>query len=667
MKMKSLKGRLVGITCVVMLICLAVTAFISYNIASREIRSESMEKYSLLTEVTSGKINTWLSGQADLVENKASTIEINGNYGMDYLVPYLTSIVEDYNEQGYIYDLYFTDMNNQMSSGTGYVPDGTTDFTKRDWFVGACEKDGLYFSTPYKDADSGKLVITISEKIMEGEQLMGVLATDIFVDTLIDIVNGQKIADNSYLFIVDSNEGIVNHPNSAFGYVDDEPLPLTFANGGMYGELVSYIKSGEDTTTSLKDYDGTERTFYAEPVDCCGWCVVAAISSHVMNQSRISMLGGFLAALVISFVVGIVIAILMASRITKPIAFLSAKIAAGDFSQDVPVTSRDEIGMLAKGFNELMGKLRTLLAITVDSVESIQSFAGDLNQVSDQLVTNAGKVSTEMESIAGAMEVQSGSVEQGKIELDKFDGHIEAFEESYRDMEHTMDEVLGKLNDSVRVAKKLETSTADSKENMQAIFEDIQELEKFSESITEIVSTISSISAQTNLLALNASIEAARAGDVGRGFTVVAEEIRVLSEQTSAATTNISELISNIRGRISQTVSSISVSMDTFESNTKNSQMVLCVFNELKESIEGIEKINETLSSGMSVFINSKDYIDKSFGEIDDHMQTCLSSTSDAKTLSREQADWVGSLEDQSHTLKELAGQLKESTSSFTI
>ncbi len=665
--MKSLKGRLVGVTCIVMLICLMVTAFISYSIASRAIRSESMDKYSLLTEVTSAKINAWLSEQADMVRNKANTIEINGNYGTDYLIPYLTSIVENYNTGGYIYDLYFTDTGNQMSSGTGYVPDGSTDFTQRDWFTGACEQDDLYFSTPYRDADSGKLVITISERLMKDGQLAGVLATDIFVDTLIEIVNGQELPDNSYLFIVDSESGIVNHPNSAFGYVDDEPISLISASGGIYGELVSYIGSDEKEPVLMKDYDGVSRSFYAQSVDCCDWYVVAAISSQVMNQSRISMLGGFLAAMVISIVVGISISFFIASRMTKPITLLSEKIASGDFSKDVPVTSRDEIGMLAEGFNGLMGKMRTLLEITVDSVENIQSFAGDLNQVSDQLVTNADKVSTEMESITGAMEVQSGSVEQGKIELDRFDEHIGAFEESYRDMEHTMEDVLGKLSESALVAKNLETSTEDSKENMRAIYEDIQELEKFSENITEIVSTISSISAQTNLLALNASIEAARAGDVGRGFTVVAEEIRVLSEQTSAATTNISELISNIRSRISQTVSSISVSMDTFENNTKNSQMVLSVFVELKDYIEGIEKINETLSSGMSVFIESKDHIDKSFEEIDDNMQTCLSSTGDAKTLSKEQADWVGSLEDQSRTLKELAGQLKESTSSFTI
>ena len=83
--------------------------------------------------------------------------------------------------------------------------------------------------------------------------------------------------------------------------------------------------------------------------------------------------------------------------------------------------------------------------------------------------------------------------------------------------------------------------------------------------------------------------------------------------------------------------------------------------------MKGEQLFSTFKTSGMSVFINSKDYIDKSFEDIDDHMQTCISSTSDAKTLSREQVDWVGSLEDQSHTLKELAGQLKESTSSFTI
>lgn len=665
--MKSLKGRLVGVTCIVMLICLAVTAFISYSIASREIKTESMDKYGFLTEVTSAKINAWLAEQTTLVTNKKNTIEITGNYDIDYLISYLTPIVEDYNADGYIYDLYFTSTDNRMAAGSGYVPDGTTDFTKRDWYIGACETDGLYFSTPYKDADSGKLVITISEKVVDGDRLMGVLATDIFVDTLIEIINGQEMEDDSYLFIVDSKDGIVNHPNERFGYVNDEPISLIEAAGGLYGELVAYIEGSEERSVSFEDYDGVLRSFFVEEVDCCGWHVISAISSQVMNQSRISMLGGFLAALVISIVVGIAIAIFMASRITKPIAFLSEKIASGDFSKDVPVTSRDEIGALAEGFNGLMKKMRTLLEISVNSVARIQSFAGDLNQVSDQLVTNAGKVSTEMESIAGAMEIQYSSVEEGKIQLDRFDAHIEAFQESYHSMEQTMEDVLEKLHDSAMVAKNLESSTEASKENMRMIYEDIQELEKFSENITEIVSTISSISAQTNLLALNASIEAARAGDVGRGFTVVADEIRVLSEQTSAATTNISELISNIRSRISQAVSSIGVSMDTFENNTKNSQMVLSVFTELKECIEGIGKINETLSDGMNVFIDSKDYIDKSFGEIDDHMQTCLSSTADAKTLSKEQVDWVGSLEDQSRTLKELAGQLKESTSSFTI
>lgn len=665
--MKSLKGRLVSITCIIMLLCLALTASISYGIASRQIQTESVDRYSLLTEMTSSKINAWLAEQAQLVTNQKNAMEIIGNYDIDYLISYLTPIVEDYNKDGYIYDLYFTSTDNQMAAGSGYVPDGTTDFTKRDWYVGACETDGLYFSTPYRDADSGKIVITISNKVMNGDTLMGVLATDIFVDTLIEIVNGQQTVENSYLFIVDSKNGIVNHPNEAYGYVEDEPISLNDVEGGLYDSLIAFIDSEKKTPVSIKDYDGTSRSFFAHRVDSCGWHVVAAISNQVMNRSRSSIMMGFLVALVISIALGISITVVMASRIVKPISLLSAKIASGDFSKDVPVTSRDEIGALAQGFNGLMQKMRALLEITVGSVESIQSFAKDLNQVADQLVTNAGKVNTEMESITGAMEVQYGSVEQGKVQLTKFDEHIKAFGESYHSMEQTIEDVLGKLNDSVVVARNLEASTKDSKENMQVIFQDIRELEKLSESITEIVSTISSISGQTNLLALNASIEAARAGEVGRGFAVVAEEIRVLSEQTSTATTNISELISNIRSRISQTVSSINVSTEAFANNTENSQMVLSVFTQLKDCLENIGRINQTLSSAMTVFIDSKEHINQSFGKIDDNVQTCLSSTTDAKTLSKEQADWVGSLEAQSNTLKELAGQLKESTRPFTV
>ncbi|MBD5543816.1 MAG: methyl-accepting chemotaxis protein [Lachnospiraceae bacterium] len=665
--MKSLKGRLVSITCLIMLLCLALTASISYGIASRQIQAESVDRYSLLTEMTSSKINAWLAEQTQLVTNQKNAMEIIGNYDIDYLISYLTPIVVDYNKDGYIYDLYFTSTSNQMASGSGYVPDGTTDFTKRDWYAGACETDDLYFSTPYLDADSGRLVITISTKVMNGDTLMGVLATDIFVDTLIEIVNGQQTVENSYLFIVDSKNGIVNHPNEAYGYVEDEPISLSDVEGGLYDSLIAFLDSPETSPVSIKDYDGTSRSFFAHRVDSCGWHVVAAISNQVMNQSRSSIMMGFLIALVISIALGSIITVVMASRIVKPISLLSATIASGDFSKDVPVTSRDEIGALAQGFNGLMKKMRALLEITVNSVESIQSFAKDLNQVADQLVTNAGKVNTEMESITDAMEVQYDSVEQGKIQLNKFDEHIKAFGDSYHSMEQTIEDVLGKLNDSVVAAKKLENSTKDSKENMQVIFQDIRELEKLSESITEIVSTISSISGQTNLLALNASIEAARAGEVGRGFAVVAEEIRVLSEQTSTATTNISELISNIRSRISQTVSSINDSTEAFANNTENSQVVLSVFTQLKDCLEDIGRINQTLSSAMSVFLDSKEHINQSFGKIDDNVHTCLSSTTGAKTLSKEQADWVGSLEAQSNTLKELAGQLKETTRPFTV
>ena len=301
--------------------------------------------------------------------------------------------------------------------------------------------------------------------------------------------------------------------------------------------------------------------------------------------------------------------------------------------------------------------------LTEATASRIDAWLGEQSQ----LVENAGRVNTEMESIAGAMETQYASVEQGMSQLTKFDENIETFGESYHSMEETIEDVLGRLNDSVAAAQSLEASTRRSKENMGTIYQNIQELERLSESITEIVSTISSISEQTNLLALNASIEAARAGEAGKGFAVVADEIRKLSEQTSAATTNISGLIGAVRGRINQAVSSIGESSRTFADNTKDSQVVLSVFAQMKECLDQIGSINQSLSSTMHVFVDSKEHIDSSFGRIDSNVHTCLSSTNEAKNYSREQTECVDNLEAQANVLKDLAGRLKESTRSFTV
>lgn len=663
--MKSLKSKLIVTTSVITLVCLVVTAAISYGKASKLMKASAVDNYTLLSEVSAEQISVWLSEQAQSLVNHKQVIEIQGNYDNDYLCSYLVPIVNDYNEDGYIYDLYYTSKDNVMASGSGYVPDPDIDFTQRDWYVGACDVDGLFYSTPYLDADSGKIVITISVQVFNKEEFMGVLAIDIFVDTLIDIVNAREVPENSYIFIVDRNKGVVNHPNEAYGYVDDEPVALDNLVGNPYDKLSENLDAQNGEVVSLKDYDGVSRSMFVEEVSGCNWYVVAAVSDDVIDRQAISLLNGFFIALIISIVICVVVTSVVSRKVVAPITKLTKKIVSGDFSRDVKVETKDEIGKLAMGFNGLMYKLRRLLEISVGAAENITQAAGQLSGVAGNITSKAVTVDDEMNHIVEAVDIQYDGVISGKEQLEHFDDTISSFKNNFNEMESHVRSVIVQLDSSEEIAKNLEDSTKDSTKNMENIYDDVKELEAISDSITEIVSTISDISSQTNLLALNASIEAARAGEAGKGFAVVADEIRNLSEQTAAATGNITDLITNIRGRIGHTVDSINASSKTFADNACHSQEVIQVFEDMKNYIEQIDSMNQRLVESLSVFMDSKEKINTSFGMIDDNVNTCRLSCSDAQKASKEQVDVVGELGNRSEELKELANNLKMSTEGF--
>lgn len=664
--MKGIKRKLVITTCLVVLLCLSVTAVISYLVSSQKMRQESETRFQLLAAKTADEIDAWLSAQAQLVINQKQAIEINGNYDPKFLRDYLSPIVNDYNEDKFIYDLYFTNTDNIMSAGSGYEADGTVDFRERSWYVGACETDGLYYSAPYLDADSGKIVITISTQIYSGSSLKGVLAADIFVDTLVTIVEGEDTPDNSYVFLVDHDKGVVTHPNESFGYVEDEPVALSNLPDNPYQALEQKIDQPDEKAVILTDYDDVKRDFFITQVKSCGWYAIAAVSDDVLDSTTRSLLRGLLLAFFISLVLGALIIGFMAGNITNPITRLSKKIASGDVSEDIAVYGKDEVGELTAGFNDLLGKLRALLAISTGASENIDGFSQQLHTFTDNIATGTNQLNESIKQISDSMQTQYEGVCSGTRQLTAFDENIETFNCRFSEMGELVRQTTATLEQSSEAAKSLETSSIETKETMDYIFEDVKDLKTISGHITEIVSTITSISEQTNLLALNASIEAARAGEAGKGFAVVADEIRTLSEQTSEATKNISELIMNIRQRIDDTVKSIQQSTELFTKNNEDSRKVVAVFGEMRENIETIGQTNESLAQDMSGFITSKEQIDASFGVINNNVNDCMSYTEEAKVVTGQQVDIMQDLIRHSDELQQLAGSLKDSTESFT-
>lgn len=665
--MKGLRKKLVLMNCLVVLICLFVTSLNSYYIASERVKKESEKSYQLTAGKTAEKINKWLTEQAQIVINNTNTMQILDLFEPKELEKLLVPIVNDYNENQYIYDLYFTSMDNVMTSGSGYVPDPSIDFTQRDWFVGAMNAETLYYSTPYRDTDSGKIVVTISQKVERNGKTEGVLAADIFVDTLVTIINDEEMPANSYLFLVDSNLGVVTHPSDAFAYIEDEPVVLGQSAEGVYTKLGEKLSEENTNYITLKDYDGMNRTFFSTKIDSFNWYVVAAIHTKVITSVNSSLIMGFVISLFVSLLLGIVISYITAGRMVKPIQQLSKIISSGDFSRKIEIKNKDEIGELANGFNELMSRMRELLNISTSAAGSMNSLAKDLELYTEKITDGANHVNDGMELITAAMDVQYGAVESGKKNLFTFGENISNFQTRFGEMETIIDGTTIKMHESSLVAEKLENSAVQSKDNMQEIYKDVKDLEKISNSITEIVSTISQISSQTNLLALNASIEAARAGEAGKGFAVVADEIRALSEQTANATGDIAALINSIRSSVGQTVETINNSSAIMEENNHISEDVVNAIAQMKADMDIIGKTNKSLRSALDIFISSKEEMNTSFGVIDEKADMCRNQTSEAVEVSKAQVDTISQLASQTENLKNTAQDLQNSTDRFVL
>lgn len=662
--MQKLKTKLITMTCCISVICLLVTAGVSYFNAAESLETTSGQKYTLLAENGAALIESWLTQQEQVIVNQKQSIEIQGNYDIAYLRSYFKPIVNEYNTDGYIYDLYFTSTDNNMAAGSGYEPDGSVDFTQREWYLEAANKDGIYYSSPYLDADTGKIVITISTGIYDSSTFKGVLAMDIFVDTLVEIVESVDVPKDSYAFLLDQNGGIINHPNEAFGYVEDEPAILASLEGNPYGKLAEAIES-DTVSVSFKDYDKSEKTFYISDISKCNWNIVVGISNAVLNQVSTELLSNYLIAVLISIIICVIVSILVSSRITKPVVKLTDVLKNGDFSQKVTVKSKDEMGELAFGFNNLLDKLQTLLVISNQAVNDMNQVSGNLELTGNEVARGADTVGGEMNKIVSIMNMQYEEVSGGKEQLRHFKNSIQHFQEQFEAMAVLIKGSVEELETSVESAQQLKDSTDLSADNMRNIYKEVQGLEENSKNINDIVVTIDGISSQTNLLALNASIEAARAGEAGRGFAVVAEEIRNLSEQTATATQDIAQLINDIQNTIGNTVNSIQELLRVSQNNESNSNEVLGVFAKLREDIYSIGQKNTHLTVSLDEFVDEEEHIWKTFNMIDDNVQNCLTSSGDAQEATKEQCEAVESLNANMIALKRLADSLQNSVEEF--
>lgn len=319
--MRTIRTRMTLMIVFVILVSTGLLWMISNDRTTKTMTSQLEDGYSVTAEKTAHELTEWIATNAAIVDTLAADIGITGicDSGYDAFHGYLAEMLARLNRKGYIYDFYFTYPDNTMACATDFLADGTVDYVNgREWYREAVRTGELFYSTPYLDSDSGLPIITISRAVTADGKVKGVIAADIFVDVLVDIVRNADAGKDSYAFLVDQNMGMIVHPNREYDF-DDEPhgvMDVRDVPAG-YGTVLDNIRSGSKETVYLEDYDGVTRGVVVSRIENTGWYFGIATSREELMRGVSRLVRGFLIAAILAVATGAVLAFFLAREVDR--------------------------------------------------------------------------------------------------------------------------------------------------------------------------------------------------------------------------------------------------------------------------------------------------------------------------------------------------------------
>ena len=467
-----------------------------------------------VAQVTASNIQGWLSGRQRLLESLAEVLSQSDPAQRGRLLRQRTLA----QAMAFVYlgtDDGKFDVFPSVAMAAGFDP------RRRPWYVNTRENSQTQLTEPYVDANTGQLIMTIASPVTG----VGVVGADLDLQALIDLVNALQFEGNGYAFLVDGQGKVLVHPDRRFMM---EPLQRLFIGGaprlepGLLSDAVS--KDGERLVTFVP----------VQGLPGVTWYLGISLSKQHAYALQYGLRWVAATAIVVAVCSLLVVLTLLIRLLLRPLNVMTSAMIEiaegdGDLSRRLPVNSVDELGQLAGAFNQF--------------VERIQ---GSLRQVSRTMVV--------VEQVAEqVIDCTSLTIEGSRVQAERTGSIVAAVNQ----LGAATQEIAGTATSASQQAGAARAQASEGRDvverNIEAINHlstligtsstHIMDLSEKTEAIGQILEVISAISQQTNLLALNAAIEAARAGEAGRGFAVVADEVRDLAQRTQQSAYRFQQLI----------------------------------------------------------------------------------------------------------------------------
>jgi len=543
----KIKNKIILSMVLICIISIFAIGVVNYTVSIEKLKEKLYEEIEITASNTSKDVDKWMSLEKNTLSKMANSIVHSNNFQYDYLYKYLNQ--EMVSNSGSEYYVALPD--NTLITSSGWVPPDDYIPTERDWYKNAVTSSQLIISDPYIDAKTGDVVVTISIPLLRDGNLLGVLSCDLSTNYIVEHVNQVSLAENSYAFLIDGSGNILTHKNDEYKPTADGYINISNILDGKLGNLISATDVDLDDRI-VTDYDGVERVFLFSNSEETNWKVGLAISASdtlaVLNNSikYTSISGGIIITL------AILVSVYLGNSISKPV-LECARIAENvgnlklvDNINQNDLKRKDEIGTMLNAYQSIIDKLRKFVEELKESILLNEEVSSETIENLNYLLEQADNNSAITQELSAGMEEITAT--------------ISSISESYKEIDNSMADLAQKViegaNTSSEISQKAEQLSAKFKEsrdktmniyeNAKAQIENAIESSKNVDKINILSNAILEITEQTNLLALNAAIEAARAGEAGRGFSVVADEIRKLAETSQKTVEEIKSIADTI-------------------------------------------------------------------------------------------------------------------------